>query len=245
MKPLSAILLLNLCIPFSALKAQQPATNRIAQVSDFLIDSSKPYAYLELDHVGPRKPLRDGEPNVGIWLQLRNNCKLPIVIVAVVVSTDASREVITVQDEVVPNPHSSGGERHGSNIYAPRGLPGMQDMTDIFFVPNANEAEVRSVEEAQRGAPDDYAKELLVRPHGYNSGYEPGVQELTLIQPGGQVLFSVPANHVSTTWHFEIPFRFALPNKGRMRQPYSHVAFYQEDLKDSHGTASPPMPTTH
>jgi hypothetical protein len=57
------------------------------------------------------------------------------------------------------------------------------------------------------------------------------------------VFFSVPANHVSKIWHFEIPFRLALPNKGRIRTPYSYVVFYQEDLKDNHGSAT--SPTTH
>jgi hypothetical protein len=127
------------------------------------------------------------------------------VIVVVGASTDTSREAITVQDEVVPNPHSPGGDKRGSNLYIPRGQPGLQEMTDIFDSPNMNEAEVRSVEEAQRRAPDDYSKQLPVRPHGYNNGYEPGVQELTLIQPGGQLFFSVPANHVSKDWHLEIP----------------------------------------
>jgi hypothetical protein len=240
MKLLRAIFLLSLSISLSAPKAQQPGTKVIAQSSDFLIDPSKPYAYLELDHVGPRKPLRDGEPNVGIWLRLKNNCRLPIVIVAVETSTDTSREAITVQDEVVPNSHSFGEDRRGSNLYIPRDLPELQELTDIFHSPNMNEAEVRGVEEAQRRAPEDHAKEALARPHGYNNGYEPGAQKLTLIKPGGQVSFSVPANHVSKDWHLEIPFRLALPNKGGNRPPYSYLAFYQGDLRDSQGSTTPP-----
>jgi hypothetical protein len=63
-----------------------------------------------------------------------------------------------------------------------------------------------------------------------------------MIPPGGQVFFSLLLNHMSKVWHFEIPFRLALPNKGRIRPPYSYVVFYQEDL---HGNAAPPTPATH
>jgi hypothetical protein len=60
---------------------------------------------------------------------------------------------------------------------------------------------------------------------------------LTLIAPGNQVYFSVAANHVSSTWHCEIPFRLAVPNSSRIRPPYSYVAFYQEDLDRAQGKA--------
>ena len=68
------------------------------------------------------------------------------------------------------------------------------------------------------------------RPAGYNiySGFDRF--EVTLVPPGGQVLFSVPANHVGKDWHIEIPFQLAIPNNSTIRPPYSHLAFYQEDL---------------
>jgi hypothetical protein len=44
----------------------------------FLIDPSIPYVYLKLDHVGPRTPLREGEPSTGTWLRIVNNCRIPI-----------------------------------------------------------------------------------------------------------------------------------------------------------------------
>lgn len=83
MKLLKSILLLAVCVPLSAFITKQAGTKDAAEVSsDFLLDQSKPYVYLEVDHVGARKPLRDGEPNTGIWLRMKNNCKLPIVIMA-------------------------------------------------------------------------------------------------------------------------------------------------------------------
>jgi len=102
------------------------------------------------------------------------------------------------------------------------------------------EQEVRSAEEMQRNA-----KVSPERPLGYDSHNGFDTVALTLIPPGKQALFSIPINHVSKTWHFEIPFRLALPKKGRIRPPYSYVAFYEEDLKDNHGNAAAPTPTTH
>jgi hypothetical protein len=46
----------------------------------FVIDQSKPYVYLRFDHIGPRKPVRNGEDNVGLWLRVVNNCRIPIVL---------------------------------------------------------------------------------------------------------------------------------------------------------------------
>lgn len=48
-------------------------------VQDFVIDQSKPYVYLKFDHIGPRKPVQDGEGNTGIWLRVVNNCRISIV----------------------------------------------------------------------------------------------------------------------------------------------------------------------
>lgn len=45
---------------------------------DFVIDKSKPYVYLEFEHIGPRTPIQSGEPGTGLWLRVVNNCRLPI-----------------------------------------------------------------------------------------------------------------------------------------------------------------------
>jgi hypothetical protein len=46
----------------------------------FVIDQSKPYGYLKFDHVGERRPVKEGESSKGLWLRLVNNCYLPITI---------------------------------------------------------------------------------------------------------------------------------------------------------------------
>ena len=246
MKHSAQILLLAACASIQAWGAPQADVRIPLQASGFLIDASKPYVYLEIDHVGPRKPMREGEPDVGIYLHLTNNCALPIVIVKFGGPPVDPKTAASIQDEVVPDPQGPGGDVTGGSIYVEGGVPDLKEMDDIFRLPNLNEAEVWGAEWAQRqalqGTPQ---KDRPERPHGYNGGYGPGgVQVITLIPPGGKVFFSVPANHVSTTWHFEIPFRLAVPNKSRIRPPYSYLAFYQQDLNGQTNTV-PGIPKTH
>ncbi len=48
--------------------------------ADFVLDHSKPYVYLAFDHIGPRKPILEGEDPSGLWLRVVNNCRVPISI---------------------------------------------------------------------------------------------------------------------------------------------------------------------
>jgi hypothetical protein len=59
------------------------STNALAQnlePSNFVIDKSKPFVYIEFDHIGPRKPVQKNEITTGLWLKKVNNCRIPIVI---------------------------------------------------------------------------------------------------------------------------------------------------------------------
>lgn len=70
-------------------------------MSDFVLNASKPYVYLQFDHVGPRKPLRQGEGNLGLWLRIVNNCRAPITVPTFgLTSGDPG---VGVLDEVVPD----------------------------------------------------------------------------------------------------------------------------------------------
>ena len=224
MKILERAALLSICIAVSLLGTKFARAKEASMVDDFVLNPSKPYVYLVLDHVGPRKPLRDGEANKGVWLRLVNNCRLPLVIIASKASANVADGAFWVQDEVVPNKPSPGTESEGAGVGYE---PGQEDLTEIFLHPNEGEAEVRGAEKAARSS-----REVTKRPHGYNDGYQPGPQVLKVIPPGGEVLFSLPINHVSKTWHFEVPFRFALKQEGTIRQPYSYVAFFWDDLPD-------------
>lgn len=68
-------------------------------VRDFVIDQSKPYVYLKFDHIGPRKPVQDGEGNTGIWLRVVNNCSIPIVFASFVMPK--GNPGVGLMDEVV------------------------------------------------------------------------------------------------------------------------------------------------
>jgi hypothetical protein len=224
-----SILALLLCFPSYMVRAAE--SKDVALDSDFLIDTSKPYVYLELDHVGPRKPLRGDEPNTGIWLRLKNNCRVPIVVVAIKDMLQNPEGALTLGDEVVPNPQLVGEDARMTGIIAPHGL---EKMDDIVRFPNLIEEEVKSANATQRAS-----KKPSERPVGYaHTGFD--TVTLALIPPGGQVFFSVPSNHLSETWHFEIPFRLALPNTSGLRPPYSYLAFYQEDLKNPGPNAATP-----
>jgi hypothetical protein len=46
------------------------------------VDATKPYVYMVFDHIGHRKLLRIGGLGEGIWLELVNNSKYPISMLA-------------------------------------------------------------------------------------------------------------------------------------------------------------------
>lgn len=222
-------LVLALFFLYPASNVPQSTTTDVVKGPDFLIDPTKPYVYLEVDHVGPRKPLRDGEPNVGIWLRLRNNCKLRIVVMALGKPPQNPEDAITLEDEILPNLQASGtgGDGTGAAVYA---APGLEEMKDLFRWPNLTEDEVRDSEASQRSS-----GKLSARPLGYSGRNDFHTLTITAIPSGGQVLFSVPISHVSQSWHFEIPFRLALPSTSKIRPPYSYVAFYREDMDGKGG----------
>jgi hypothetical protein len=66
----------------------------------FVIDKSKPFAYLVFDHIGPRKPAQLGEGSEGIWLRVVDNCRIPIVFRSE--SAPEGDSGSTLEDEVVP-----------------------------------------------------------------------------------------------------------------------------------------------
>src|ERR1700676_5406036 len=44
----------------------------------FVIDTSRPFAFIEFDHLGTRKPLSPSETEQGLWLKFVNNCRVSI-----------------------------------------------------------------------------------------------------------------------------------------------------------------------
>jgi hypothetical protein len=100
------ILVLLLAFSVLPLLGQNMRQDQMDAQTRFVIDPSKPYVYLEVDHVGPRTPKGKGEPEVGIWLRLRNNSRLPII-VSTFGGPPGSPDC-GVMDEVVRNPTMEG-----------------------------------------------------------------------------------------------------------------------------------------
>jgi hypothetical protein len=61
---------------------------------------------------------------------------------------------------------------------------------------------------------------------------------LQTVAPGSDLIFSVPANHVSQYWYMQVPFHFSLPQVQSGSQPICYAAFKWEDLPDSYTHAA-------
>jgi len=219
---LVSVLLLSSYVGLARCQQASPNVN-----STFVIDTSKPYVYLAIDHIGPRKPLRDGEIGLGIWLRLKNNSQIPIVVIASALDVQKTNQATWVDDEVIPNVSPAGAVSVGSGIGSRKGE---ENFIDIFLTPNNHEAEIRSAEALSKVTNNG---PMIIRPHGYIDRNAPSSAVLKVIPSGGEVLFSVPANHVGKSWHLEVPFRFAIEPHINLRQPYSYVALLWGDLTEA------------
>jgi len=64
-------------------------------------------------------------------------------------------------------------------------------------------------------------------------GYSSEVSSTTVVTPGEDLLFSVPLNHVSPSWHMQVRFKLQLSDAGRVTQPESILAFYWQDIPET------------
>lgn len=91
----------------------------------FVVDASKPFVFVEFDHIGMRKPLSPSESQQGLWLRVVNNCRIPIRVDTFDLGTGDPG--MAIFDEVVPvKPYAgyitSSGEIHsGVPINVPQG----------------------------------------------------------------------------------------------------------------------------
>jgi len=63
-------------------------------------------------------------------------------------------------------------------------------------------------------------------------GYSSEVFSTTIIKPGGDLLFSVPLNHVSPSWHMQVKFKLHLSDSERVTEPETILAFYWQDIPE-------------
>lgn len=190
----------------------QSQTDKRGFQSTFLVDASKPYVYLEVDHIGPREPRSEDEPKTGIWLRLHNNCKVPIIVRTFGVPPGSAEGEIGVLDDVVPSPNAAMGD--GVVTYGT--LPMADPHLPALFGGQSD---------AKREAPS-IATATATMPHGYMFP----TSSFVTIAPGRAIYFSLPVDHVSKSWHVEIPFRLDLKVRTPIRAPSSFVSLYQDDL---------------
>ena len=192
---------------------------RMRAPREFLIDRSKPYVYLEVVGIGPREPMRQGEPKVGIWLRLHNNCIVPIDLNTLSDRTPTGQ--LQPFDRVVADgPPAVGAANEGKLMNQSPGYPTTQSLARTLW----------------SGSPahGDLPAEINTSPKSKRVGMPPGYWEetagTTTINPGENLYFSVPLNQVSENWHIEIPFEFELGVKSSVPSAHNYVALYQSQL---------------
>lgn len=197
------------------------AQHRQATVGrEFLINPSKPYVYLTVDHLGPREPRSDEEPHQGIWLHLHNNCRIPIIVRTFGVPPNSPAGEIGVLDNVVENPSPETGDDSVTFQSRPR-VDTSNNLKKLFDDSRPEEP----TKENGGSAPTPKSKPVGM-PHGYMFPTSSSV----IIGPGQSIYFSLPRNQVSTKWHVEISFHFDLKERTSIREPLQAVTLYEEDL---------------
>jgi hypothetical protein len=207
--------LISLVLPILATAQHQQTTAG----REFVIDSSKPYVYLVVDHRGRREPRNDEEPPQGFWLHLHNNCRVPIIIRTFGVPPGSPAGEIGVLDNVVANPAPEMGD--GSVTSQPG--PPVDTANDLGNVLSG------SRQGEPKGAASS-APSAESAPVGMPHGYMYPTSSSVTIGPGQSVYFSIPRNQISVSWHVEIPFHFDLKVRSSIREPLQVVTLYEEDL---------------
>jgi hypothetical protein len=170
--------------------------------SDFVLDHGKPWAYLRLDHVGPRKPFFRGEGEVGIWLRVVNNCRLPFKLFTMGAGSDGQGELLL--DEVVP-------------------------VEEGFTISSSIPSE--PPQQADRPRP----------PAGY-WGREPDLVHVATVNPGEDILFSVPRDHVGKQWYMRVEFFLDVGSSPVPTGPPCYLELSEGDLPKNRPAKRPVAP---
>ncbi|HKW62145.1 MAG TPA: hypothetical protein VJN89_06340 [Candidatus Acidoferrum sp.] len=164
-----------------------PLFSRPTKTSEeFQIDAGRPFVYVKFDHIGPGAPRSVYEPATRIWLRLANNCRIPIVIRANGVPDESPKEEVGLEYDVVPN-----RPVYPVISFSRFSRPRLPEKTKPGVVAHAKETQAET-SEIPRGYIEEVAFTLV-------------------IDPGEEILFSMPVNHLSKRWHLVIPFEFDLP----------------------------------
>jgi hypothetical protein len=179
------------------------------QVSDrFLIDTSKPFAYIRFDHIADRKKPSPNKSPKGLLLRLVNNCRLPIAVRAN--GPEPGEPGVTIEYDVIPN--SISGPWFGR----PPEPSGSSSPSQAQAIPETNT-------EPPKGYSAEVAS-LLTIPPGDNLLFSvplDAVKECRHLQG---------PNPFSACWYLQVPFQFQLPGARTVERPIILVDFMWEDL---------------
>lgn len=160
---------------------------------EFVIDANNPFVYVRFDHIGPGAPRSEDEPSTRIWLRLVNNCRIPIVVRANGVPDESPKEEIGLEYDVVAN-----RTVHPLASWSGYAKPRLPQKTEPVPVVTQKESQAEA-SEVPRGYMEEVASTIVV-------------------DPGAEILFSMPVTHLSERWHVEVPFYFDLP-EGKGKSP--------------------------
>jgi hypothetical protein len=85
-----------------------PLSAQTKMGKEFLIDVNSPFVYVKFDHIGPGAPRNPSEPNSRVWLRLRNNCRIAIIVRANGVPDDSPKNEVGLEYDVAGNPPVRG-----------------------------------------------------------------------------------------------------------------------------------------
>ena len=184
----------------------------------FVIDPDRYFVYLKFDHIGKGIKRSDEESEIRIWLKFVNNCNVPVNLRTFGTPEGSPAEEVGVMDFVVPE-------------LPPRGVIVTTDApispTTVVIGPDSSSpnqtesSDSRKYDSVRDAPPPDYWFEL-------GSG--------VTVQPGKEVLFSIPLNQLGRTWHVEVPFNFKVPQGKCCRapivggEPEMHITYSIYDL---------------
>jgi hypothetical protein len=198
------------------------ATCVVAQVNprsdSFVLDPNRPFVYLKFDHFGPGATWGDDEVPFRIWFRLVNNCKIPIKIR----TFGGPDGALGVMDRVVE-------DEKIFTITSDTGLAS-EPIPISILIP-----ELPSQAPPQTSPAQQAASSANRAPH-MPFGYESEVSSVQEIASGKEVYFSLPASHLSKSWHFVIPFTFKVPQVHCCRaedvggEPEMHLTYKLWDL---------------
>jgi hypothetical protein len=112
----------------------------LSREPSFVLDSTKPYVYVELQSKGPRIPRSPDEPSDGYFFLLKNNCQVPIVVPTFGVPRGSSKYEIGLLDDVVADASATPTVR----FYGPHQRVDRQEHEPLGKMPSGYSYHARS-----------------------------------------------------------------------------------------------------